>query len=381
MANGMNLRRTRAVARKEILHVLRDPRSLIMALAIPMVMLLLFGYALSLDVDRIPTLVLDGDGTPESRALVERFRGSRYFQILGFAEDYAAIEREMDRNRILLGLVIPPGYSRSLLSGEEATVQALLDGSDSNTASIALGYVEALVGAYALDLRSEALQRLGGGTLELPVEPQLRVWYNSELKSKNYIVPGLIAVIMMIIAALLTSLTIAREWEMGTMEQLLSTPVRPAELVLGKMTAYFTIGMVDMAIALSVGVFLFSVPLRGSVLFLFVTCGVFLFGALCWGILLSALARSQLLAYQMGMITSFLPAFLLSGFVYAIENMPTVVQVVTYLVPARYFITALRGIFLKGIGPEVVAAELAFLLAYAAATFFIATRKVSRKIA
>lgn len=381
MANGMNLRRTRAVARKEILHVLRDPRSLIMALAIPMVMLLLFGYALSLDVDRIPTLVLDGDGSPESRALIERFRGSRYFQILGFAEDYAAIEREMDRNRILLGLVIPPGYSRSLLSGEEATVQALLDGSDSNTASIALGYVEALVGAYALDLRSEALQRLGGGTLELPVEPQLRVWYNSELKSKNYIVPGLIAVIMMIIAALLTSLTIAREWEMGTMEQLLSTPVRPAELVLGKMTAYFIIGMVDMAIALSVGVFLFSVPLRGSVLFLFVTCGVFLFGALCWGILLSALARSQLLAYQMGMITSFLPAFLLSGFVYAIENMPTVVQVVTYLVPARYFITALRGIFLKGIGPEVVAAELAFLLAYAAATFFIATRKVSRKIA
>jgi ABC-2 type transport system permease protein len=180
---------------------------------------------------------------------------------------------------------------------------------------------------------------------------------------------------------LLTSLTIAREWETGTMEQLLSTPVRPAELVLGKMTAYFTIGIVDMAIALSVGVFLFSVPLRGSVLFLFVTCGVFLFGALCWGILLSALARSQLLAYQMGMITSFLPAFLLSGFVYAIENMPTVVQLVTYLVPARYFITALRGIFLKGIGPELVAAELAFLLAYAAATFFIATRKVSRKIA
>lgn len=377
----MNLRRTRAVARKEFLHVLRDPRSLIMALAIPMVMLLLFGYALSLDVDRIPTLILDGDRSPESRALVERFRGSRYFQILGFVEDYATIEREMDRNHILLGLVIPPGYSRSLLSGEEATVQALLDGSDSNTASIALGYVEALVGAYALDLRSEALQRLGGGALEPPVQPQLRVWYNSELRSKNYIVPGLIAVIMMIIAALLTSLTIAREWEMGTMEQLLSTPVRPAELVLGKMTAYFTIGMVDMAIALSVGVFLFSVPLRGSVLFLFVTCGVFLFGALCWGILLSALARSQLLAYQMGMITSFLPAFLLSGFVYAIENMPTVVQVVTYLVPARYFITALRGIFLKGIGPELIAAELAFLLAYAAATFFIATRKVGQKIA
>ncbi len=377
----MNLRRTRAVARKEILHVLRDPRSLIMALAIPLVMLLLFGYALSLDVDRIPSLVVDADRSPESRALIERFRGSRYFQILGFVDDSSVLEREIERNRVLMGLVIPRGYSRALLSGEEASIQVLVDGSDSNTASIAVGYVEALVATYALELRAAALERGGSGPLRPPVEPRLRVWYNSDLKSKNYIVPGLIAVIMMIIAALLTSLTIAREWETGTMEQLLSTPVTPAELVLGKMTAYFAIGMSDMALAVSVGVFLFSVPLRGSVLLLLVTSGIFLFGALCWGILLSALARSQLLAYQMGMITSFLPAFLLSGFIFAIENMPTAVQLVTTLVPARYFITVLKGIFLKGIGFPLLVGEVAFLLAYATVVFFLATRKVKQKIA
>jgi ABC-2 type transport system permease protein len=381
LITGMNLRRTRAVARKEILHVLRDPRSLIMALAIPLVMLLLFGYALSLDVDRIPSLVVDADGSPESRALIERFRGSRYFQILGFVDDSSVLEREIERNRVLMGLVIPRGYSRALLSGEEASIQVLVDGSDSNTASIAVGYVEALVATYGLELRAAALERGGSGSLRPPVEPHLRVWYNSDLKSKNYIVPGLIAVIMMIIAALLTSLTIAREWETGTMEQLLSTPVTPAELVLGKMTAYFAIGMSDMALAVSVGVFLFSVPLRGSVLLLLVTSGIFLFGALCWGILLSALARSQLLAYQMGMITSFLPAFLLSGFIFAIENMPTAVQLVTTLVPARYFITVLKGIFLKGIGFPLLVGEVAFLLAYATVVFFLTTRKVKQKIA
>jgi ABC-2 type transport system permease protein len=377
----MNLRRTRAVARKEFLHILRDPRSLIMALAVPLVMLLLFGYALTLDVDRIPMLIYDSDRSPESRDLIEQFRGSRYFQILGSVDEYKTIERKIDRDQILLSVVIPRDYSRNLKAGKEAEVQLILDGSDSNTASIALGYAEGLLRTYALELRSNALNRKGGGHLEIPVEAQLRVWYNSELKSKNYIVPGLIAVIMMIIASLLTSLTIAREWEMGTMEQLLSTPVRPAELVLGKMSAFFTVGVIDMLVAIGVGVLIFRAPLRGNPLFLFFTGCVFLFGALCWGILLSALARSQLLAYQMGMVTSYLPAFLLSGFIYSIENMPMVIQVITHIVPARYFISILKGVFLKGVGPEVLWAEVGFLLAYAAVVFLLATRKLKQKMA
>ncbi len=377
----MNLRRTRAVARKEFLHIVRDPRSLVMALGLPLLMLLLFGYALTLDVDRIPTLIYDSDNSPESHELVERFRGSRYFQILGSVDRYAAIEHEIDRDRCLLAVVIPRDYSRKLLSGQEAAVQLLLDGSDSNTASIGLGYAEALIQTHSLELRSAALNKRGGEEFSSPVEARLRVWYNSQLKSKDYIVPGLIAVILMIIAALLTSLTIAREWEMGTMEQLLSTPLRPAELVLGKMVAFFGLGLIDMLVAIGVGVLLFQVPLRGNPFFLFITGCIFLFGALCWGILLSAVAKSQLLAYQMGMLSSFLPAFLLSGFIYAIENMPVVIQVITYIVPARYFITILKGVFLKGVGLQILWGEVAFLLVFAAAVFRVTTQKVKQKLA
>ncbi len=376
----MNLRRTRAVARKEFRHILRDPRSLIMALAVPLLMLILFGYALTLDVDRIPTLIYDLDRTPQSRALIDRFRGSRYFQIIGSVDDYGIIERHIDRDECLLAVVIPQDYAERLASGQEAEVQVLLDGSDSNTASIALGYVEALVETYALELHLNALARQGGRRPVVPIRARLRVWFNSQLKSRNYIVPGLIAVILMIIAALLTSLTIAREWEWGTMEQLLSTPLRPTELVLGKMVAFFTVGFVDMLIAVGTAVFVFHVPLRGHPLFLILTSCLFLVGALCWGIFLSALARSQLLAYQLGMLTSFLPAFLLSGFIYAIENMPVVIQLITYLVPARYFIVIVKGVFLKGVGMEIVGWEVAWLVGFAGLVFWLASRRLKRTL-
>jgi ABC-2 type transport system permease protein len=377
----MSWRRTRAVMHKEFLHIVRDKRSLGMALAMPLLMLMLFGYALTLDVDRIPTLVYDSDHTPESRELVSRFEGSRYFQVLGAVDDYHAIEREIDRDRCLLGLVIPRNYARELLAGRRPQVQLILDGSDSNTASIARGYASALLQAYSASVRSRALDRLAGAKLDPPIDGRLRVLYNSELKSRNYIVPGLIAIILAIIASLITSLTIAREWETGTMEQLLSTPLRPAELVLGKMLAFFALGLVDTLVSIAVGVFVFRVPLRGSPLLLIATSSVFLIGTLCWGILISAIARSQVLAYQMGMLTSFLPAFLLSGFVYSIGNMPVVIQVISHVVPARYFVTVLKGVFLKGVGLEILWGEIAFLLAFAAIVFFFATRKLRQKVA
>lgn len=369
------------MARKEFLHIARDPRSLLMALALPLLMILLFGYALTLDVDRIPTLVFDRDGTPESRELISRFQGSRYFQILGTTHGYEAIERGIDRSECMLGVVIPQDYARDLRSGRDAQVQLLLDGSDSNTASIAQGYAGALVQSYTLDLRSGAQNRKAGGGVAPPIDGRLRVWYNAELRSKNYVVPGLIALIMMIIASLLTSLTIAREWEMGTMEQLLATPVRPPEIVLGKMLAFFALGLADMIITIVVGVLIFGVPLRGSIVFLGVTGCVFLTGALCWGILLSAMTRSQLLAYQLGMLSSFLPAFLLSGFVFAIENMPLPIQAVSLVFPTRYFVTILKGIFLRGVGISVLWLEVVLLLLYSALVFIIATRRMRQKVA
>lgn len=377
----MSRRRTLAVARKEFLHILRDPRSLAMALAIPVLLLLLFGVALTLDVDRIPTIIYDADGSPQSRELIARFDGSRFFEVTGYTGRYGEIEPRIDAGRALLAVVIPPDFSSDLLAGRRPRLQMLVDGSDSNTASIALNYAVALLAQYELDIRAEAQNRRVGRILRPPVEARLRVWYNSELKSKNYVVPGLIAVILMIIAALLASLTIAREWETGTMEQLLATPLRPAEIIIGKMLAYFSIGVADTVAAILVGVFVFGVPFRGSAVAAGAACILFLTGALFWGILISAVARSQLLAYQIGMITSFLPAFLLSGFVFAIETMPRPIQLVTYLVPARYFITILKGVFLKGVGLGVLAGDFALLAAYATLVFLVATRKLRQKVA
>jgi ABC-2 type transport system permease protein len=377
----MNLRRTRAMARKELKHIVRDPRSLFMALAQPLLLLLLFGFALSLDVDRIPTLVYDTNRSAKSRELIQRFQGSRFFEIRGFVDDPNAIERAIDRGRALMGIVIPQDYSERIEAAEKAEVQILIDGSDSNTASIALGYVSSLIRSYSFELRSQVHNRRAGWKLGIPVDARLRVWYNSTLESKNYVVPGLIAVILMIIAALLTSLTIAREWEMGTMEQLLSTPLRPPEIVLGKMLAFFIVGVMDALIAILVGIFVFEVPFRGDVLLLGVTTCIFLFGSLCWGILLSAITKSQLLAYQMGIVSSFLPSFILSGFVWAIENMPPAIQAITHIIPARYFVTILKGIFLKGVGLEVLWIELLFLIAFAGLVFLAATRKLKAKLA
>jgi len=377
----MNFRRTSAMARKELLHIIRDPRSLMAALTQPVLVLLLFGYALSLDVDRIPTMIYDADHSAVSQNLVQEFRGSKYFQIVDEVDSYKPIERAMDQRRILVGVAIPYDYSRNLLSGKEAPVQILLDGTDSNTASIAMGYAEGLVQSYAGHARQDAQSMRSGSVLQPPVNTSARVWYNPDLLSRNFIVPGLIGVITMIIAALLTSLTIAREWENGTMEQLLSTPVRPIEMALGKLSAHFLLGLVDMLIALFVGVVIFGVPLKGSpVLLLFSAC-VFLYGALAWGLYISAMFRNQLAAYQMGTLTSFLPAFLLSGFIYPIANMPWIIRVISFVIPARYFIDMTKGIFLKGLGLRYLWFDLLLLIVYAVAISFLAVRKLRQKIA
>ena len=376
----MNFRRWWAVTRKEFLHIVRDPLSLYMALAIPLLLLLLFGYALSLDVDHVPTAVYDLDRSSASRELIEQFKGSRYFDIVASAITPDELNAGIDRGKAIIGVVIQPGFGSDLKGGREAKVQLILDGSDSNTASIALGYAQSLVTLYGIEVRAIARERLGAPKVN-SIDTRIRVVFNSDLKSRNYIVPGLIAVILMIIAAVLTSLCVAREWENGSMEQLLSTPLRPVEFLLGKLAAYFAIGMIDMVICIVTGVFLFEVPLRGSAVLLIASSALFCFGALCWGILLSTITRNQVIAYQLSMISSFLPAFLLSGFIYSIDNMPPVIQLVSRIVPARYFVTILKGIFLKGVGIQILWAELLALLLYGSIVFFIAVRKMRAKVA
>jgi len=352
-----------------------------MSLALPALMLILFGWALTLDVDRIPLRVLDHSRSSESRDLISRFEGSTYFDYQGTVDEFTEIESGIDKNETMIGLVISSDFAEQLKRGGEADVQIIVDGSDSNTASIALGYARVIFTEFRQHILGRRIARSSGWAVSRPVDLRLRIWYNPEMKSRNYIIPGLVAVILMIIASLLTSLTIAREWEMGTMEQLLATPLLPAELILGKIAAYFVLGLVDTVIALGLGTVIFEVPMRGSVLLLAGSCFIFLFGALCWGIFLSASVRSQLLAFQMGMVTSFLPAFLLSGFIFAIQSMPVPVQIVTYAVPARYFVSVLQGILLKGVGLPVLLVEILFLIAFAVAVFIATSRKLKRKVA
>ncbi len=376
----MKLRRVRAVARKEFLHVLRDPRSLVMGLAIPMLLLFMFGYALTLDVDRVPLIVRDLSGTPESRDFVARFTASRYFTLAGSSDSYQRIEEAIDRREALMGLTVPAGFARDLKANRPVAVQLLVDGSDANTATIALGYADGIFAAYAREVRLEQLQRLSGRTLRFPLEVEPRVWFNADMLSRNAIVPGLIAVIMMVIAALLTSLTVAREWETGTMEQLIATPVTGGELILGKLIPYFCIGVFDLVVALLVGRFAFAVPLRGSLVELFLLALLFLLGALGLGILISIVGRSQFVASQFAMVATLLPAFLLSGFVFAIESMPGPLQVLTQVIPARYFIAILRAIYLKGVGVTVLWREALFLAVFGVLFLMLAVRRFRKKI-
>ena len=369
-----------AVARKEFIHVIRDPRSLAISIAIPMLMLILFGYALSLDVDNVPLVVWDQSASPASRDFISHFTGSRYFSLKNYVDSYSQLERAIDTRQAMVGLVVPVDFAQQLDAGRPASAQLLVDGSDSNTASIAIGYAEVVSQTYSQQVVVERIQRLGGKAPRNTIDVEPRVWFNAELESKNYIIPGLIAVIMMIIASMLTSLTVAREWERGTMEQLISTPIKAPELILGKLVPYFAIGMLDVLLAVLMGQFMFHVPLRGSVVLLFVMAAVFLAGALSLGILISILMKNQLLASQAAMVLTYLPAFLLSGFMFAISNMPKPLQWITYLIPARYFISLLKGIYLKGVGLKVLWPDAILLLVFAVTLMFLANARFRKRL-
>ena len=368
----VSLRRLTAVIKKEFIHIFRDTRSLAMAFLMPVILLFIFGYGITLDIKRLNMGIYDLDKTAESRELVERFRASGYFDIVGTINGTNEIDRLIDRNIVHMVLVVPEGFGGSVKRGVPVDIQAIYDGSDANTTSIAMGYTEAIVSRYSLSK--------GAKHPSDRIDLRLRVWYNPELKSRWFIIPGLIAIIMGVISALLTSLTVSREWEQGTMEQLLSTPIHPVELFLGKITPYFIIGMIDVLISVAVGVWIFGVPLRGSFLFLLVISSLFLIGGLSLGILISTAAKSQLVASQAAFVLTLLPAFMLSGFLYSIGNMPVFIQKITYAVQSRYFVAILKDIFLKGNPPSVLLREILFLCAFAAIVLTASVKKFRKNM-
>jgi len=376
----MNPRRLKAVAKKEFIHVLRDWRSLFLALAIPMVLILLFGYALDLDLKNVPTVVWDQSRTPTSREFVSFFDGSPYFSIIDYHDNYRSIQRDLETGRAMIALVIPSDFTKNVLANRKTSIQVMADGSDANTSRLALGYVTGLGMIYSRKINVARVHLMGGEDMAPPVELVPRAWYNTDLRSRNVIIPGIIAIVMIVIAAMLTSVTVAREWEMGTMEQLISTPIRGPELVFGKVVPYFAIGLADVATAVILGQWLFKVPLRGSTGLVFLVATLFLTGALFFGLMLSVSLKKQVVANQAALLAGFLPTMLLSGFVFAIENMPMPIQCLTYIVPARYFIALLRGIYLKGIGLEILWLNALLLTIYALIMVALTNQRMKLKL-
>jgi ABC-2 type transport system permease protein len=376
----MNLKRIWAISSKEFIQIKRDPRSLALAIVIPVLLLIIFGYGLSLDIDRVRTVVWNQDASSElTRNFLLNFKYSKYFKITRYTDNYRDIEHLIDSGEVMMALVIPKDFSHYLESGKKAPLQLLIDGSDSNTATIAASYVRAVVAKYNVELLAQVFASHGFSPSR-PPDMRSRIWFNAGLNSRWYIIPGVIAMIIMIIAALLTSICIAREWERGTMEQLISTPVKPPELVIGKFLPYFAIGFFDLFVGVVMARVIFGVPFRGNYLLLILLSVFFLIGALSQGILISASSRTQLLASQMATLTTFIPTMLLSGFIYPIFNMPQFIQAITYFIPARYYIVILRGLFLKGNGMDVMWDEALFLLLFALLMFTIAIRKFKKKV-
>ncbi len=362
------LRGVRPIIRKEFRQIRRDPRTLIFLLALPGFLLLMYGYALNFDFKHIPMAVCDQDRTALSRALLDKLAATEYFDIRFRLDDPRSVDGLFGRDLARAAVVIPRGFADGLLAGRGADIQVLLDGSNATSAGTAAGYMASIVQSASIRMTTQALDARGFRGLTVPVETEVRVWYNPELRSSRFLVPGLMAFILMIIVVISTAFAVVREKERGTMEQLLVSPMSPLALIVGKTVPYALISLVSAHLVLALGFVLFGVPIRGSYLELLLLMGLFLLGGLGQGILISTLTRTQQVAFMISILSTFLPTFILSGFVFPIRNMPGVIQAISRLVPARYFLVALRDIMIKGVGLPAFWDQALFLALFAALT-------------
>jgi ABC-2 type transport system permease protein len=356
------------VMRKEFRQIKRDSRSLIFMIFIPAFLLLVFGFALNLDVKHIPLALVDQDGSRISRELAEKFRTTEYFDVKADLNRTGDIDGLMARERIKAALVIPETFSEDLLAGRSPSVQFLLDGANAMSGATAAGYAAAILQSYSQRVTLEPMERHGFGGLTMPLKTEVRVWYNPELKSARFLLPGLMAFILMVILTTSTASSIVREKERGTMEQLNVSPLRPAALIIGKMIPYVLVSLASAHLVLGLGWILFGVAVKGNYFLLLLSMILFLISGLGQGILISAITRTQQVAFLISVLTTILPTFILSGFVFPVRNMPAFIQAVTYIVPAKYFLVALRAIILKGVGLPAFWEQVLFLAGFAVLT-------------
>jgi ABC-2 type transport system permease protein len=369
------MKKALAVGKKEFRQIVRDQRTLMILLFIPVFFLLLYGYALSFDVKHVALAVEDRDNSVESRALVSAFLNSGYFDLAETLRSPRDLQRVMDDNSVRAALIVPENTGRSVRRGQPAQVQVIINGDNANTASAVLGYATTIVRTVSVNLIVE--QR--GLNLQPPVSAEPRIWFNPELKSALFLVPGLIGFIGMITATISTALSVVREKERGTWEQVRMAPINTVSYVVGKTIPYLALSLLSSMAIIVAAMYLFDMPMRGSWWSLLLATALFLLGALGTGLLVSTIAESQLVAFQVALILAFLPTFLLSGFVFPIQNMPAPIQVVTHLVPARYFLVVLRAIVLKGVGLATVWSDMAALVVYVVAVMGLASARLARE--
>ncbi len=375
----MDWARTLAISRKETLQIWRDLRSLIVVLVMPVMLMGFLGYGINLDQTRVPLCAYDQEGSQQSQDLLKRFASNRYFDLTLNAVNYHQMVAAIDAGRCTIGIVVPLHFSQLLREGSAVGVQAIVDGTDPNTANLVIGYAQQVTGDYSTAVAVDFMQRRG---LEVvpPLSVDARTWFNEELESRNFIVPGVVAIVMAVIGTFLTSLTVAREWERGTMEQLISTPVSALEVIVGKLVPYFVIGMADAAVCFVIAVWWFGVPFRGTLLMLTAASVLFLAAVLLIGFFISVVAGSQLAASQFSLLITFLPSFLLSGFAFPIDQMPLAVRVFTFLIPARYYVVIVKAVFLKGSGFGANATQFFALALFATVVGALAVRAFKKSL-
>ena len=369
------------IIRKEFLQFRRDPKMLSISFIAPIFQLLVLGYAANLDVRDLPVVVCDLDRTTESRALLSDFTHSGYFSVRRNVARMQDIDADLDDGSASVAIVIPRGFGGDLLAGKPAPLQVIADGSETNSATVGLSYASVIVARYSQQVLLRQIERVRGvGLRPVRVNPEVRVWYNPELKSRNFMIPGILGLLLMVMTMMLTSLAIVKEKEIGTMEQLIVTPIRPYELIIGKLAPFSLIGLVDIVLVLLVATLWFNVPVRGSIPLLFGLSVIFLMTTLGLGLLVSTLSRTQQQAMMTSVFFVMFPMNFLSGFVFPIENMPRAIQYVTYLLPLRYFFVIIRGLFLKGVGISEVWDQALAMFAFGVAILALSVMRFQKKL-
>ena len=374
------MRVIRHIIKKEFLQIRQDKQMLRVSLVAPVLQLIILGYAATFDVNDIRLAVIDQDRSPSSREVVRNFVSTGYFKVVGQMERISEIDHQLDDGHAAMVLVIPRGFARDLGRGTPAPLQLIADGTETSSANVGLNYAAIIVTRYSQQIVLERLMRQGTRVVPAKVQTEFRVWYNPDLKSRNFMVPGVLGLLLMVMTMILTSLAVVKEKEMGTLEQLIVTPIKPHQLIIGKLTPFLVIGLADVLIVIATAAGLFNLPVKGSEILLLVLCLVFLMTTLGLGLFISTVSRTQQQAMMTAIFFFMMPMIFFSGFVFPIENMPLVIQYVSYLMPLRYFFVIVRGLFLKGVGMDVLWPQAAALVAFGAAILSLSVIRFHKKV-